>query len=168
MNLYQQIKADQLSARKTKDKLTTDVLSVLLATADKDLISRETEDVQHDKMQEIVISANKALLKSIETFANKPELVAQYKAEQDVIAKYLPKLLTEDEIKEIVIQNNFIKLPDLMKFLSVNYKGQFDPNLAKQVMKLKRELMAKIAPILAEEQHKHLREALMKKQDDSK
>lgn len=139
MNLYQQIKADQLNARKAKDKLTTDVLSVLLATADKDLISRETEAVQHNKMQEIVISANKALLKSIETFANKPELVAQYKAEQTVIAKYLPKLLTEDEIKEIIIQNNFITLPDLMKFLSANFKGQFDPTLAKQVMELKRE-----------------------------
>lgn len=134
MNLYQQIKADQLAARKAKDKLTANVLSVVLATADKDLISREPENVQHEKMEAIVILANKSLVKNIEMFANKPELVEQYKAEQGVLAKYLPKPLTEAEIKEIIAQQGFYTLPEVMKFLSANYKGRFDASVVKQVM----------------------------------
>ena len=43
---------------------------------------------------------------SIEAFeqGNRPELVAKEKAELDVILEYLPKQLTEDEVRKIVLK----------------------------------------------------------------
>lgn len=131
-NLYQTIKKDQVVARKNKDRIATDLLSVLLAQADSHLISRMPENEQHTLMTNIVLSYEKSLNKSITQFSDHP-IAKQYQAELELLKQYLPTKLTVDELTSIKQEYNFANLGEFMKFLSANYKGLFDSRLATQV-----------------------------------
>lgn len=137
-NLYQEIKQHQLQARKEKNKLVSDVLSVMLANADSQLISRKSEQEQHQLMTQIVQSTEKQLQKSIQNFKGKMD-ISGYEQELKIVQAYLPKKLTEKEIYDIFQENVqdgtflFISYPEVMKYFSAKYKGQFDANLVKNV-----------------------------------
>ena len=89
MNLYQEIKKDLLIARKNKNELVKSVLSVVLAEADKSLISRLPENEQQDLMLSVVLKAEKQYTKAIEQFKDKQELVSEYENERQVLLPYL-------------------------------------------------------------------------------
>lgn len=136
MNLYQEIKKDLLIARKNKNELVKSVLSVVLAEADKSLISRLPENEQQDLMLSVVLKAEKQYTKAIEQFKDKQELVSEYENERQVLLPYLPKPLTEFEIKGILEIEKFANLGLAMKYFSQYYKGRYQPQIIKALFEL--------------------------------
>nr|DAY41543.1 MAG TPA: YqeY-like protein [Caudoviricetes sp.] len=136
MNLYQEIKKDLLIARKNKNELVKSVLSVILAEADKSLISRLPENEQQDLMLSVVLKAEKQYTKAIEQFKDKQELVSEYENERQVLLPYLPKPLTEFEIKAILEIEKFANLGLAMKYFSQYYKGRYQPQVIKALFEL--------------------------------
>lgn len=127
MNLYQEIKKDLLIARKNKNELVKSVLSVVLAEADKSLISRLPENEQQDLMLSVVLKAEKQYIKAIEQFKDNQVLVENYLKELEVLSKYLPKRLSDKQIEEIIEELGEGNISLVMKHFAQNYKGLYDP-----------------------------------------
>lgn len=127
MNLYQEIKKDLLIARKDKNESVKGVLSVILSEADKSLISRLPEKEQHDLMLSVVLKAEKQYTKAIEQFKDKKELVEGYQKELEVLSKYLPKRLSDEQIEEIIEELGEGNVGLVMKHFAQDYKGLYDP-----------------------------------------
>nr|DAS83429.1 MAG TPA: YqeY-like protein [Caudoviricetes sp.] len=136
MNLYQEIKKDLLIARKNKNELVKSVLSVVLAEADKSLISRLPENEQQELMLSVVLKAEKQYTKAIEQFKDNQVLVSEYENERQVLFPYLPKPLTEFEIKGILEIEKFANLGLAMKYFSQYYKGRYQPQIIKALFEL--------------------------------
>jgi len=70
---------------------------------------------------------------------NREDLVSQYKAEKSTISKYLPKQLTEEELKKeidnIIRSNNMDNIGSVMKKLRSEFDGRFDGKTASEIIK---------------------------------
>lgn len=131
MNLYLKIKDDQLTERKLSDKNVVKVLTMLLSEADSKLISKKPENEQHELMLDIILKYEKSLIKNIETFSTKKDYVDELEDELEIIQKYLPKKITEEQIIAIISNEKFNNFGNFMKYLSSNYKGLFDSKQVK-------------------------------------
>lgn len=133
--ILEQIRKDRLQARKDRDTFTATTLTTLLGEASP----AGTQEV-----------TDKEVLKIIEKFAkNQRSMLAHdlsalqrsnINKELQVYEKYLPKQLTEDEIKRILyteytICDGNLNVGSLMRYLSGNYAGQYDGKVASKVAK---------------------------------
>ena len=113
MNFIEKIKLDMHSSMKSKDDLDTKVLRVLLAKLKETQINRGKNLTEND-----CISVIKTLVKQrkeaaeIYKKANRMDLSEKENSENKILSRYLPKMLTVNEIKKIVekiIKENNIK-----------------------------------------------------------
>lgn len=143
MSLLQKIKNDQVIYRKSKearDKLKAGALTTLYSEAamvGKNDGNRESTDVE-------VVKIIKAFIKHIdETLRVCPKDAEGrhlFEAEKKLLERYLPKQLTEDELKTIisvmVIENGYDMPKDMgkiMKSLAGEYPGKYDGKIASAI-----------------------------------
>ena len=139
MTLIEQIKADQLSARKLgSSKIEINLLTSLYADAlAKE--NRETKDVEvvatvktyMDNAKEIML----ATVPDTDAFNNAEK-------EMEILTRYLPKQLSLDEIRQHIIEyvnglpaETKPALGDIMSFLKKNYGGKYDGSAASTIAK---------------------------------
>ena len=67
--------------------------------------------------------------------ASRPERVEELKAQMEILNKYLPKQLSEDEIRKIIESLEDKKIPSAMKYFQANYQGQVDNSLVSKIAK---------------------------------
>lgn len=99
-------KAMLLSIEKRKDggELTDADVDVLLQKTEKELI------------EEQVAYKN----------AGREDTVQSLEVQLETIRKYLPKLLSDEEIKEIILSLSDKSMPTVMKHFKANYNGKVD------------------------------------------
>lgn len=131
--LFEQIKQDQLSARKNRDSATTTSLSTLMGELQRGG-GKEFEDAQ-------VIGLIKKNVENMrENLRLDPENAnnADIQREIDLFEAYLPRQMGEDELREairLLIANGATSIKALMPALQNLYKGQYDGRLASSVVK---------------------------------
>lgn len=128
MNLYEQVKADLLTARKEHNEEVKRTLSSLLSEADRELISKQLPERQHEIMKSVVQKYEKGLIKALDQFGGNETLKKEYEMELSIINPYLPKRFSVSEVEKL-LKAEFGEEVDFgtaMKFLSKNYKGLFD------------------------------------------
>lgn len=132
MSILEQIRADSVSARKSNDKLKSGLLVTLLSEAQTvgKNAGRETTD-------EETIAVIKKFIKNSNQVAEaaRDNITAEANAykEIEILDSYLPKQLTEDEIKVII---NGLKNPtdqimgadmkSIMGYFKHMYPGRYD------------------------------------------
>ena len=143
MSLVEQIKTDSLNARKAKDGLKATLLTTLyseVANVGKNNGNRDTTDAE-------AVAVVKKFLKGVdETLValkatTDPRLDVAL-AEKSVLETYLPKQLSEAELK-VAIADLIDALPEknpkqmgvLMKQMKKRYEGQYDGQLASKLIK---------------------------------
>tara|TARA_B100000401_G_C52651139_1_gene645521 strand:+ start:20 stop:472 length:453 start_codon:yes stop_codon:yes gene_type:complete len=113
MNFIEKIKSDMHSSMKLRDELDTKVLRVLLAKLKETQINRGKNLTEQE-----CISVIKTLVKQrkeaaeIYKKANRMDLSEKENSENKILSRYLPKMLTVNEIRKIVekiIKENNIK-----------------------------------------------------------
>ncbi len=101
--LSQTLRQDMISAMKSKDASTLSVIRYLLAQ----IKNVEIDHGEQSDEQEMAILSKevKKINEAIEqlTIAGRNELVAEEKAKIKVIQQYLPKQLSEDELKTLIL-----------------------------------------------------------------
>jgi uncharacterized protein len=103
MSLLEQVQADMKEAMKAKDKQTLAVVRQI-----KSAVMNEQINLGHDltEEEELAVLAREVKQRkdSIAEFkaGNRDDLAEATQGELDVLAKYLPAQLSEDEIKQIV------------------------------------------------------------------
>lgn len=140
MSLLNQIKADQLQARKDKDKALAGCLTTLYSEAANIGLNdgkRETSDLE-------VIAVAKKFIKNLdEVIANVNEEAAiVFEFEKEVYSRYLPKQMTRAELND-AINDIFDTIPEIsikslglvMKALNQQYAGLFDGKEASQLVR---------------------------------
>lgn len=142
MSLLQQIKKDQLQARKDKQAAEATLLTTLIGEAamiGKNDGNRESTDDEVITVVKKFIKNNKELMNIV-----KPETdgYADAKAENEFLTQYIPSQMTEEELR-VAVQSRICTLDEIspklmgsiMKWLKDNYVGHYDGNLASKVVK---------------------------------
>jgi len=138
--MINQIKSDLLEARKIKNKELIGLLTALYSESlkvGKDKGDRETNSDE-------VIQVIKKFIKGINESLNVSKDITKIKSlkfELETLQKYLPKQLSEDEMKDIVnkcLNDNIDNIGGIMKVFKSNYSGLFD---GKKLNTIIRELL---------------------------
>lgn len=132
--LFLQVKKEQLEARKTKDKIKATLLTTLLGELQTEMKSRGVEATD-----EMVIAKCKKFLKGneelIKTCIPGDDRYIEANIEKQILESFLPKQLTEDELRNIIVATGLNDVGQIMKFLKENHAGQYNGKLASQVAK---------------------------------
>ena len=105
MSLQTRLQDDLKKAMIERDKVRKNVIRFVRSVIhDREIERKQTLD--DESVIDVLGKQAQQRRDSIEAFeqGNRPELVAKEKAELDVILEYLPKQLTEDEVRNIVLK----------------------------------------------------------------
>ncbi len=141
MNLKERITEDLKCAMKAQDKLRTSVLRMMLA----DIKIADTSGKPKDQIDyvEVVRGYYKKLRKTREEYEKLqlPEKVKELEGEIAIVEEYLPKQLSDDEIKKIVkevIETNKFTAKETgtaMKLIMNKYGGSVDGKKVQMCLK---------------------------------
>lgn len=103
MNLIDKIQSDMYSAMKARDTIKSKTLRVVIAKL-KDKKIAKRDDLSESEELKVLQSLAKQRKESIKMFKDggRDDLVEQESKELEIIAEYLPKMMTDEEIKNIV------------------------------------------------------------------
>lgn len=142
MNLSERLNEDMKQAMKSKDKFTLSTIRMVRSTIkylEIDL-KRTLDDNEVLDILSREIKQRKDALQEFEA-AGRDELAASTKAEIEIIIKYLPEQLSEEEIKVIVQQtiqetgaSSKSEMGKVMSALMPKVKGRADGKLVNQAV----------------------------------
>ena len=138
MTLLEQIKADQLQARIAADKAKASILTTLIGEAE--MVGKN--DGNRDTTDQEVIATIKKFIKNIDETIAVAGSTDTLVAEKDALQVYLPRQLTEPELR-VTIGNIIVTqglsgpkaMGQLMGELKKNHAGSYDGALASRLVK---------------------------------
>ena len=135
--IIDEIKKDNVQAMKDHNTLARAIYGVvmnkvLLASIEAKKDGKELDDTQ---VIQILQKTIKELDEERENYLRaKNELEANnISVQKELIAKYLPKMLSEDEIKNIIAGLEDKSIPNVMKYFKINYAGKVDMGLVNKI-----------------------------------
>ena len=135
--LIDEIKKASLQAMKDRDAAARAVYSVLITKYNNlaiDLKAKGQEATDAD-----LISVIQKTVKELEeelagwVKVNRVDKVAEVDYCEKLISQYLPKQLSEDEIRAIIDKLEDKSIPSVMKHFKANYAGQVDMSLVSKI-----------------------------------
>ena len=144
--MLQQIENDLKEALKNQDKIKSGVLRLLISKCKNKSIATG-KPLEDSEIMKVLQTAAKQHKESIKLYkqGNRSDLVDQETAELGVVEGYLPSMMTEDEIKAIVLSvidktgassmADFGKvMPEVMKQGSGKIDGGVAQNILKELL----------------------------------
>ena len=132
-------KKEKIEAMKQKNKDAVAALNVIITKIMALTIEKRSvgEEVTEADISALLQKAEKELCEEREGFikAGREENVISLTNQIEVIKKYLPKLLSEEEIKAIIESLDDKTLPSVMKYFKQNYNGKADMRLVNTIAK---------------------------------
>lgn len=137
--LIDEIKQRNVQAIKEKDANARAILGIvmnkyLLLSVEKRAKQEEMTDVD---MITILQKTIKELTDEQEVYAKagRAEQAEEIKAQKELLTAYLPKMMSEDEIREVIESLEDKSIGNVMKHFKVNYDGKCDRALVQKVLK---------------------------------
>ena len=135
------LRGDMVASMKAGDKVTKNVISSLIAAIKKVAIDEGVrENVPDELVDRVILKELKSAKEQIDTCpAERTELLAEYKVNYDIISKYAPKLLSKDEVKQI-IEEKFAEVLAtknkgmIMKTVMAEFKGKADGKVVNEAV----------------------------------
>ena len=128
--LFDDIKRAKIDAMKQKDKdaisaFNTLINRVMLLSIEKKAKGEELTDAD---VYSVVNKVEKELIEERDAFARagRDESVASLNRQIEVISIYKPQLMSDDEIKAIILSLEDKSVPSVMKYFKENYAGKVD------------------------------------------
>lgn len=135
------LRKDMVAAMKVKDKTAKDAISSLIAAVKKVAIDEGVrDDIPEELVDRVILKELKSVKEQIDTCPpERSELRAEYTAAYEVVKKYAPKQLNEDEIKEIITEKFADVLAGknkglIMKTVMAELKGKADGKVISMVV----------------------------------
>lgn len=143
MSLKERLSADFKEALKTKDAIRKNAVNMARA-AIKQYEVDHREELDDEGVQEVIAKQVKMRKDALADFekAGRTDLLDVYKAEIDILQSYLPKQLSEDEVRAIVtkameeagIAPEKKNMGMIMKTVMPLVKGKADGGIVKKVV----------------------------------
>lgn len=135
------LRKDMVAAMKAKDKTTKEAVSSLMAAAKKAAIDEGCrDDVPEALVDRVILKELKTVKEQLDTCPeNREDLRAEYQARYDVIAKYAPQQMSEEEIRAY-LEEKFAEVlatknkGQIMKAVMGDLKGKADGKLINKVV----------------------------------
>ena len=127
MSLKERLMADLKDAMKNKDKLRKDVITMVRAAIKQKEVDERVE-LDDSDILDIISKQLKEKKSSIDEFkkGNREDLVKQTNDEIEILLKYLPEQLSDEELKEFeqyIIEEDLLKAFTFVRaFLMLYYK----------------------------------------------
>lgn len=137
--LIDEIKKANIQAMKDKDTDARSVYSVVInkyVNLEIDLVSKGQKPTDAD-MVSIIQKVTKELEEELAGWvkANRVDKIAAVDYQEKLIAKYLPKQLSEDEIRNVINSLEDKSIPNVMKHFKTNYAGQVDMGVVNKIVR---------------------------------
>ena len=130
-----------IAAMKAKDKARKDSISALVSAVKKAGIDAGCrDDIPEDMVNQVILKEMKSVKEQIDTCpASRGDLLSEYKARYDVMSEFAPKLLSAEEVKEILTSKFSEVLATknkgmIMKTVMAELKGKADGKVINQVV----------------------------------
>ena len=137
--LYEDIKKANIQAMKDKDAVARSFYSVLLNKIMLENIKKREKggEVDDSDIANILQKTIKELDEEKDNYAKvgNSEEVASIARQIEIAKGYLPKQLTAEEIKEVILSLEDRSVPSVMKHFKANYNGKCDMKLVQEVLK---------------------------------
>ncbi len=146
MQLKERVTTELTASMKAGDKLRTETLRgirALILEFEKSGVGREMNAEDELKM---LMTAAKKRRESIDIYSknNRPEQAAKEQAELEIITEYLPKQLSQEEIKKRVVEviaetgvTGPAEINKVIRILMKEMKGKADGKLIQEIVKTK-------------------------------
>jgi uncharacterized protein len=139
MELVKKIKQDSINALKEKNKEKLSSLRLLLAELEKEKIKLKTPELTDSEAESVINRQIKKLDKEIEAYVAVNRNTDSQHVERELLLTYLPKQLSEEEIREVVAHAVKIfkegEINHPMPYLSARLKGKADMSLVIKIVK---------------------------------
>ncbi len=137
--ILEQIKAANIEAIKTKDQTARALYSVLLNKLKLEEINKRQAgaSLTDGDAAHILQKASKELCEERDNYAKvgNKEMAEEISKQIALVEKYLPKMLSREEIKNIILSLSDRSVPAVMKHFKQNYQGACDMRLVSEVLK---------------------------------
>lgn len=137
--LIDEIKKENLKALKEKNDNKRAIYSVII---NKYMIlgyeaKANNKEIGDDDLIKIIQKTLKELEEEKESYlkANREDKVKDIETQIETIKIYLPKMLSEEEIKNIILTLEDKSIPSVMKHFKQNYPSNCDMGLVNKVLK---------------------------------
>lgn len=138
---FKDLQAAMIAAMKAKDKERKDSISVLVSAAKKAAIDAGCrEDIPEDMVNQAILKEIKSVKEQIDTCpAERTDLKEEYERRYAVMEEFAPKMLSHDEVKEIITSKYADALAtgnkgQIMKAVMPEFKGKADGKVVQQVV----------------------------------
>lgn len=132
-------KKEKVSAMKSHDKDAVSALNVIITKIMNLSIEKRAQGsaITEADIDGLLQKAEKELVEEREGFikAGRDENVQSLTQQIEIIKKYLPKLLSKEEIVEIIEGLQDKTMPSIMKYFKQNYQGKVDMRLVQELAK---------------------------------
>lgn len=129
----------KIEAMKAKDKdavtaLNAVINKLMLAGIEKKAVGETLADEDVTKILQKTVNELTEERAGFEK-AGRAETVASLDRQIETVKKYLPKLLSEDEIKAIIATLEDKSVPSVMKHFKANYAGKVDMKVVNETLR---------------------------------
>ena len=135
--LIDELQKANIEALKARDQVARAIYSVVLAKYKAFAIELKAQgkDASDSDLVKIITKTIKELDEEKEGYekAGRVEEVNNILAQKTLIEKYLPKLMTEEEIRKVISSLEDKSMPSVMKHFKMNYDGQVDMSLVSKI-----------------------------------
>lgn len=137
--IYQQLKKANVAALKNHDANARAILSVLLNKIK--LVEIEKRTANADLTDADVVAVLQKTLKELDEEkqaferAGRTENVQALNAQIAFVSAYLPKMMTDEEIKAEILALSDKSVPSVMKHFKANFAGKCDMRRVQEVLK---------------------------------
>ena len=133
------LKKEKITYMKEKNKDAVNALNALINKVMLQTIEKRKDGVELTEadIDNLVQKTEKELLEEELAFKNagRDEQVQALDNQLEVIRKYLPKLLSDEEIADIISKLDDKSIPAVMKHFKANYNGKVDMKRVQVVLK---------------------------------
>lgn len=137
--IYDEIKKANVQAMKDKDAVARSFYSVLLNKIKLEEIRKREkgEEIVDADIISIIQKTIKELGDECEGYqkVGNDEEVKNISAQIKIAEGYLPKMMSDDEIKEVILSLDDKSVPNVMKHFKANYAGKCDMRKVQEVLK---------------------------------
>lgn len=137
--ILESIKKANMQALKDKDQVARVIYSIVMTKAmQQTIVKREKgEELTDADMVAILQKTIKELADESENYTKagnsaKAEEIAR---QSKILEAYLPKMLSEEEIHNIIAGLEDKSIPNVMKYFKANYAGKCEMRLVQEVLK---------------------------------
>lgn len=135
--LIDEIKKDNVQAMKDHDSVARAIFGVVMnkVLLNSIELKKDGKEQEDSDVVQIIQKTIKELKEERENYIKvKNETEAENITKQiDIISKYLPKMMAEDEIKSVINSLEDKSIPSVMKHFKANYAGKVDMSLVSKI-----------------------------------